>query len=88
MAFWNRKVQNNGLKTEEYEELSKKIITFSTKLAEISAKIDLLDTQSRSLRGKLNQMIYKEDEEEDQSQPYKSPIPTEKSMFQPIGAKF
>jgi len=57
MAFWSKKTNGKALNSEEYELISKKIVTFSTNLDQISVKLDALDTQFRSLRGKINSFI-------------------------------
>jgi hypothetical protein len=56
------------LKSEEYELLIKKMTTLASDLGILDAKIQALDTNFRTLRGKINQIVFN-DEVETQQKP-------------------
>lgn len=67
MAFWNK----SQLNSNEYEEITKKIIQLSGKYEDLLHKVNVIVTDIANLRGRFNQKlskIKKEDLETDEEQ--------------------
>jgi len=70
MAWWFKKKQlDEFLTSAEFKSLEKKNVEFSSAIDILKQKMDLTETNFRSIRGKLNQHILREPQEEEKVTP-------------------
>lgn len=60
--------KNKAITTEEYDNLSKKIVTLSATIEELQTKFQQLETKQNSLRGFVNKRYGDEEPESTKSQ--------------------
>lgn len=73
--FWKKK-QETRLTSDEYEKILKRIVELSSSFEEFKIKLLKLETDFRSIRGKLNSHISGEKTEDD----IESIFPTSKGL--------
>lgn len=62
--FWAKKEQKQGITTEEFERIHRKLVEHATQIGELAAIVDSLNQKLQTLRGKMNRVLHEEEPEQ------------------------